>query len=102
MFYILLKFTVHRSFFYEICIFTKMFDNMIQSLGIEISIAYTSLLTRANQTLDTVLNQIQIQEVNMDTDTDTGGKHTWIQIQIQEVNMDTDTDTGGKHGYRYR
>ena len=60
-----------------------MFDNMIQSLGIEINTAYTSLLTRANQTLDTVLNQIQIQEVNMDTDTDTGGKHTWIQIQIE-------------------
>ena len=83
MFYVLLKFTVHRSFFYELCIFTKIFDNMNQSLGIEISIAYTSLLTRANQTLDTVLNQIQIQEVNMDTNTDRGGKQTWIQIQME-------------------
>jgi len=83
MFYVLLKFTVHRSFFYELCIFTKILDNMNQSLGIEISIAYTSLLTRANQTLDTVLNQIQIQEVNMDTDTDRGGKQTWIQIQME-------------------
>ena len=32
--------------------------------GLKIHTAYTSLLTRANQTLDTVLNQIQIQQVD--------------------------------------